>query len=135
MLGSIAGSSLLWRKISNYERMLTLSFLFMIGAFSVALFADSLLLYGVIFFLFGVGLDGLSISGMNLVIEIAPQEKRPIYTALQTNITSLGLFFPVLGGLLLKYSGSYTFVYLLTIGLLGLGFLLSLSLKGGSNED
>jgi MFS family permease len=129
MLGSIVGSSLLWRKISDYEKMLSLSFLFMLVAFVCAVFADSLYLYGVVFFLFGIGIDGFSISGMNLVIEIAPEHKRPVYTALQTNITSLGLFFPVLGGVLLKMGGSYTFVYLVTIALLTLGFFLSLRLK------
>jgi MFS family permease len=135
MLGSIVGSSLLWKKISNYERMLTLSFVFMIIAFVLALFADSILLYGLIFFLFGVGLDGFNISGMNLVIEIAPEEKRPIYTALQTNITSLGLFFPVLGGVLLKYIGNYSVIYSLSIALLALGFILSFSLKGASARE
>jgi len=129
MLGSIVGSSLLWRKISNYERMLSLSFIFLIAAFSLALLADNIYIYAIIFFLFGIGLDGFNISGMNLVIEIAPEEKRPVYTALQTNITSIGLFFPVLGGVLLKYLGSYNLIYIITIGLLGLGFLLSLRLK------
>jgi MFS family permease len=129
MIGSIVGSTLLWRRISDYEKMISLSFVFMGLAFSLALFANSLYLYACVFFLFGVGLDGFSISGMNLVIEIAPEEKRPIYTALQTNISSLGLFFPVLGGFLLKVTGSYSFVYLLTIALLLLGFILSLRLK------
>ena len=132
MVGSIVGSSLLWRKISNYEQMLSLSFIFMIAAFSIALFADDVYLYGVIFFLFGVALDGFSISGMNLVIEIAPQEKRPIYTALQTNLTSFGLFFPILGGVLLKSFGSYEFVYGVTVGLLLVGLVLSLGLKSES---
>jgi MFS family permease len=135
MLGSIIGSSLLWRRISNYEKMLTLSFAFMIVAFICALFANSLWLYALIFFLFGVGLDGFNISGMNLVIEIAPEEKRPIYTALQTNITSFGLFFPVLGGLLLKSFESYHLVYGLSIFLLSLGFFLSFYLKGGCDEN
>ena len=72
---------------------------------------------------------------MNLVIEIAPEEKRPIYTALQTNITSLGLFFPVLGGVLLKYIGNYSVIYSLSIALLALGFILSLSLKGTSTRE
>jgi len=129
MIGSIVGSSLLWRKISNYERMLSLSFVFMITAFSIAFFAHNIYLYALIFFLFGVALDGFNISGMNLVIEIAPEEKRPIYTALQTNISSFGLFFPILGGMLLKFFGSYSFVYGITIGLLVLGLLLSFGLK------
>jgi len=93
MLGSIIGSTFLWRQIDHYEKMLSLSFIFMITAFILALFADNVYTYEGIFFLFGVALDGLNISGMNLVIEIAPEEKRPIYTALQTNLTSIGLFF------------------------------------------
>jgi len=101
MIGSIIGSMILWRRIDNYEKMLSISFIFMILAIFIALFANNIYLYGVIFFLFGVSIDGFSISGMNLVIEIAPEDKRPIYTALQVNITSFGLFFPILGGALL----------------------------------
>ena len=129
MIGSILGSTFLWRKIHDYEKMLSLSFLFMIAAFIIALFANSLYWYAVIFLLFGIALDGFNISGMNLVIKIAPEEKRPIYTALQTNISSLGLFFPVLGGVILKFIGSYTVIYLLSILLLSIGFLISRQLK------
>ena len=129
MLGSILGSSLLWRRVANYEKMLSLAFIFMILAFIIAIFADNIYAYGSVFLLFGVALDGFNIAGMNLVIEIAPEEKRPVYTAIQTNITSLGLFFPVLGGMFLTYIGSYTVIYLLTISLLLLGFFLSLRLK------
>ncbi|MFT7824075.1 MAG: MFS transporter [Sulfurimonas sp.] len=92
MLGSIAGSMFLWRRIHNYERMLSLSLFFMLLAFVIALFAESLASYMVIFFLFGIAFDGFKISDMNLVIEIAPEDKRPVYTALQVNITSMGLF-------------------------------------------
>jgi MFS family permease len=129
MLGSIIGSTFLWRKIHDYEKMLSLSFLFMIMAFVIALFADSVYVYALIFLLFGMALDGFNISGMNLVIEIAPEDKRPIYTALQTNIVSLGLFFPVLGGLILKFVGSYIVIYSLSIVLLALGFYISRQLK------
>jgi MFS family permease len=129
MFGSILGSTFLWRKIHDYEKMLSLSFLFMIMAFVIALFADSVYVYALIFLLFGMALDGFNISGMNLVIEIAPEDKRPIYTALQTNIVSLGLFFPVLGGLILKFVGSYIVIYSLSIVLLALGFYISRQLK------
>jgi len=129
MLGSILGSSLLWRRISNYEKMLSLAFTFIIMAFIVALFAQSLYSYALIFLLLGIGLDGFSNSSMNLVIEIAPEEKRPIYTALQTNLVSFGLFFPILGGLLLKFTQSYTLIYGLTILLLSLGLWVSLRLN------
>ncbi|DAB40869.1 MAG TPA: MFS transporter [Sulfurovum sp. UBA12169] len=129
MLGSIIGSSLLWTRIDNYEKMLSLSFLFIIIAFVIALFAKDAYGYALIFLLFGVALDGFNNSGMNLVIEIAPEEKRPVYTAIQTNITSIGLFFPILGGVILKFVESYTVIYLLTITLLLIGFFLSLRLK------
>jgi len=65
---------------------------------------------------------------MNLVIEIAPEEKRPIYTAVQTNIVSFGLFFPIFGGVLLKFVDSYSLIYGLTILLLSLGLWVSLRL-------
>jgi MFS family permease len=129
MLGSIVGSMFLWRKIHDYEKMLSLSFLFMIAAFVMALSASSVAMYAMIFLLFGVALDGFNIAGMNLVIESAPEEKRPIYTALQTNIVSLGLFFPVLGGIILKFVGSYSVIYGLSIALLAAGFLISRRLK------
>jgi len=135
MIGSIIGSSFLWRKIHNYEKMLSLSFIFMIAAFTLALFASNIYVYGLIFLLFGIALDGFNISGMNLVIEIAPEEKRPIYTALQTNITSIGLFFPVLGGVLLHYLNSYTLIYFISILLLSLGFILSLQLKETEHDN
>ena len=129
MLGSIIGSSLLWRKISNYEKMLSLSFVFMIAAFIVALFANNSYIYALVFFLYGIALDGFGNSGMNLIIEIAPEEKRPIYTAIQTNLSSFGLFFPVLGGFLLKSFESYLVIYLVTIVLLCAGLIISLRLK------
>ncbi len=129
MVGSIIGSMLLWRKIADYERMLSLAFVFMIMAFLIALVADTVYAYAVIFLLFGVALDGFNIAGMNLVIEIAPEEKRPVYTALQTNLSSVGLFFPILGGVILKISGEYMIIYLMSIVLLSVGLFVSLGLK------
>jgi len=129
MMGSIIGSSLLWRKIDDYEKMLSLGFILMIMAFIVALFATNAYGYAVVFLLFGMALDGFNIAGMNLVIEIAPEEKRPLYTALQTNLVSLGLFFPVVGGMLLKEVGSYDLLYLISICMLMIGFLCSIRLK------
>jgi MFS family permease len=125
MVGSILGSSLLWRNIDDYEWMLSLSFLFMMGAFFIALVAETLYGYTMIFLLFGVAMDGFRNAGMNLIIEIAPEEKRPVYTAIQTNLSSFGLFFPIFGGVLLEWMGSYGVIYGLTILLLGVGFIIS----------
>jgi len=124
MIGSIIGSFFLWRKMHNYKLMLKLSFIFAILSFFVAFFANNPFFYGVVFLFFGLAMDGFSISGMNLIFEIAPEDKRPIYTALQSNITSLGLFFPILGGVILKYAG-YNILYLITIFMIGLGLYLT----------
>jgi len=128
MIGSIIGSSLLWRRISNYENMLTLAFVLAILPFIVALFAENVYGYMAIFLLFGIAIDGFNIAGMNLIIEIAPEDKRPIYTALQTNLSSIGLFFPILGAWVLHTFG-YNLLYLVTILILTSGLIISLKLK------
>jgi len=124
MIGSIIGSFFIWRRLKNYKFMMQLSFVFVIIAFLVAFFANNPYLYGVVFFFFGLAMDGFGISGMNLVFEIAPEDKRPIYTALQSNITSIGLFFPIVGGFILKYLG-YNFLYIFTILMISLGLYLT----------
>lgn len=129
MIGSIIGSTLIWRRIYNYELMLVLSISFMLLSFVIALFAKSVLFYMAVFFFLGIALDGFRSSDMNLVIEIAPEDKRPIYTALQANITSLGLFFPILGGALIDIFKSYNFIYFITISLLATAFYLGLKLQ------
>jgi len=124
MIGSIIGSFFIWRKMSDYKLMLRLSFIFAIISFLIAFIANNPYLYAGVFLFFGLAMDGFSISGMNLVFEIAPEDKRPIYTALQSNITSIGLFFPILGGVILKYAG-YNVLYTITILMIGLGLYLT----------
>ena len=109
--------------------MLQLSLLFFIIAFVMAIFANSIYEYAFIFLMFGFGVDGFSNSNMNLVIEIAPEEKRPIYTAVQTNLVSFGFFFPILGGIMLKLVGSYTFIYAFSIVLLISGVIITKKLR------
>jgi len=124
MIGSIIGSFFIWRKMSDYKLMLRLSFIFAIFSFVMAFFANTPLFYGIVFLFFGLSMDGFSISGMNLVFEIAPEDKRPIYTALQSNITSIGLFFPILGGFILKFY-NYDVLYCVTILMISLGLYLT----------
>ena len=60
---------------------------------------------------------------------IAPPEKRPVYIALQANISSFGLFFPILGGFILSFS-NYTTIYVISILMLFIGiFYVSKSEK------
>ncbi len=134
MVGSIIGSLFLWRRVSDYEKMLTLAFMLAIFPFIIAFFADSIYEYMAIFLLFGVALDGFNIASMNLVIEIAPEDKRPIYTALQTNLSSIGLFFPIIGAFILNIFG-YKVLYITTILTLFSGLIISLNLKGLSSAN
>jgi len=94
--------------------MLQSSYSLMIAAFVLAIFAQSVWSYALIFLLFGVAIDGFRNADMNLILEIAPEEKRPVYVAIQSTIVSLGLFFSIPGGVILEYFG-YTYLYVLTI--------------------
>jgi len=129
MLGSIMGNLFVWKKFkSNYGSMLMLAFALMIIAFIVALFATNTIGYGLIFFIFGFSQDGFKNADMNLVLEIAPEDKRPVYVAIQSTIVSLGLFFSIPGGFVLSLYG-YDALYLLTIAMLILGTYFTLLLK------
>lgn len=128
MLGAMVGN-LIWGILSpKFKLIMRISFLFIAVAFIVALFANTPSLYAVFFFLLGAGIDGFRLSTSNLILIIAPEDKRPVYVALQANLTSIGLFFAIPGGLILKISG-YNTLYMLTISLLITGFLLSKKLK------
>jgi hypothetical protein len=81
-----------------------------------------------IFFIVGAAIDGNRIGSDNLILIIAHDEKRPIYVALQNNIVSIGIFFPILGGVILALT-SYTFLYSLTIALLFLALIASFWVK------
>jgi hypothetical protein len=72
-------------------------------------------------------MDGSRIASSNLILKIAPVEKRPVYIALQMNIVSLGMFFSIIGGVILHYL-NYTVLYssaiLMLLGALYLSFKL-----------
>jgi MFS family permease len=122
MLGAML-SNILWGKLSFKEKnreIVVISYLLMILSFGLATVFQNFYIYSLIFFLIGASTDGLRLAFGNLILIIAPSDKRPIYVALQANISSFGLFFPVLGGLLLSFI-SYEALYLITIGMLFYG--------------
>jgi MFS family permease len=128
MVGALIGN-LLWRRLApRYKLIIVLSFIVMILAFLIALFAKSAIMYAIVFFLIGFGIDGFKISGLNLLFEIAPEDKRPIYVALQNNLTSIGLFFAIPGGFILKWFG-YKVLFLFTIFMLLVGLFFALQIK------
>lgn len=130
MIGGVIGNMFLWKRFApNYAGMLQTAYGFMLSAFVIALFADGALSYALIFFIFGIGMDGFRNADTNLVLEIAPEDKRPVYVAIQSTIVSLGLFFSIPGGFILEGFG-YTVLYTITLCMLGLGLFYTQKLKG-----
>jgi len=130
MVGAML-SNIVWGKLSSkgLNKLISNITIFMfIIAISLAFVGGSIYLYMLIFFIVGAAMDGNRIASGNLILIISPEEKRPIYTALQTNIVSIGIFFSIFGGIILSFS-SYIFLYSFTIVLLFIAFYGSLKLK------
>jgi len=130
MIGAML-SNLIWGKLSGSgKNALTanISIAMQIIAITLAFSATSIYEYMLIFFIVGGAVDGNRIASGNLILKLAPPEKRPVYVALQINIISFGLFFSLLGGLILQMS-SYTVLYSVTLFLLSFALFLSFRLK------
>ncbi len=135
MVGAML-SNLLWGRLggAGHNRLIAnIAISMQLIAVLLAFIADSLTLYMLIFFLFGAAADGNRIASGNLILILAPESRRPLYVALQMNIVSLGMFFSILGGVLLHFGG-YTLLYALTCTTLLGAFLLSLRLKESPPE-
>ncbi|NPA10942.1 MAG: MFS transporter [Epsilonproteobacteria bacterium] len=128
MIGALLGN-LTWKKLApQYKKIIILAFLVMISAFIAAFFANDAFTYALVFFLIGFAMDGFKMAGMNILFEIAPEDKRPIYVALQNNITSVGLFFAIPGGFILKAFG-YEVLYAFSVLMLGAGLFFATRLR------
>ena len=130
MIGAML-SNFLWGKLSsNGSNRLTanISISLYLLAIITAFNASSLYEYIFIFFIIGGAMDGNRIASGNLILILAPPEKRPVYVALQINIISLGLFFSLLGGILLHFF-NYTTLYTVTIFVLLASLYFSFKLK------
>jgi MFS family permease len=124
-------SNIVWGKLTSkgYNKATTLLALSLtISAIALAMIANTLEMYLVIFALLGAATDGTRLAAGNLILIIAPEEKRPTYAAIQMNITSFGFLFSLLGGVIL-YQTSYSFLYSITIVLLTVALVLALGLK------
>jgi MFS family permease len=120
-------SNILWGALSSRGKNLAvvkLSVLMQISALLLAVFASSLELYLLIFFIFGASIDGNRIASANMILEIAPPAKRAVYVALQMNIVSFGMFFSMIGGFIVHYF-SYLTLYSTAIAVLLGAFALS----------
>ena len=130
MVGAML-SNFLWGKLSGrgLNRLTAnISISLYIIAIVMAFAASSLYLYMAIFFLIGGAIDGNRIASGNLILALAPPEKRPVYVAIQINVISFGLFFSLLGGIVLHFF-NYTTLYSLSIIMLLIALFFSFKLK------
>jgi len=130
MIGAML-SNFLWGKLSGKgKNKLTanISIVMQIIAILMAFVASSIYEYAFIFFLIGAALDGNRIASGNLILSIAPAQKRPTYVAIQINVVSFGLFFSILGGAILHFF-SYTVLYSVASAMLFISFYYSFKLK------
>lgn len=126
MLGNVVWARL--AKKSANRKIIGISFLMMIISLALALVASDIYLFVVIFLLAGGASDGFRLAFKNMVLNIAPEEKRPVYFAIQNFITSIGLFFSIPGGALIGLIG-FKMLLIFTIVLLVSGWFFSRVLK------
>lgn len=118
-------SNFLWGKISltgKVRIIVITAFLGYIIANFIALIASDFWTYAVVFFLLGSSIDGMRLAFSNNILIIAPENLRPVYIALQSNLTSIGLFFAVPGSLILNFIG-FDFLCMFTIGVMCAGLI------------
>ena len=130
MIGAML-SNFLWGKLSSAGKnklVAKIAILLQIIAISLAWQASSLYEYMTVFFLIGGSIDGNRIASSNLILKLAPAKKRPVYIALQMNMVSLGMFFSIIGGIILNYL-SYQVLYSSAIVTLLLAFFFAFKLK------
>jgi len=130
MVGAML-SNFLWGRLSgNGYNILTakIAITLQVVAIVLASNASSLYEYMIIFFLVGASIDGNRIASSNLILKLAPADKRPVYIALQMNIVSLGMFFSIAGGIILHFL-NYTVLYASAIIILLCSLYFSFKLK------
>jgi Na+/melibiose symporter-like transporter len=133
MVGYLS-SNILWGRLSNKKSnclVLLLSaicsaippFLLLLNIF----IKMPIYIYSAIFFFLGATMSGMDMGYTNHLLEIAPEEKRPIYVGFLNTIVGPTIFLSALGGLIIQVSSFaflYSLVFLVSIG----SILLSLSL-------
>ena len=131
LLGGSMLGNILWAKyasIGSNRKIISVSFVMIIISLFIAFFANNIYLFIMIFLLAGSASDGFKLAFNNLVLSIAPEEKRPVYFAIQNNLTSLGLFFSIPGGIILNLIG-YKALIVMTLLILVFGLYLGMKLK------
>ena len=130
MSGAVLGN-FLWGYLAAKNRnkyIIIISFVFTILAISTSFIATNIYYFYAIYFIAGAAIDGFRLAFSNLILIIAPEEKRPVYVAVQNNLSSLGLFFAIPGGIILK-SFNFSTLTFITLSFLFIGLIISFKLK------
>lgn len=134
LLGNILGN-IGWSRITRNgfnKTIVMLSVVFLIVALGLTFFTHSIGVVILLYFLAGAGADGLKVAFTNLMLIISPEDKRPVYIAIQNNISSFGLFFSIPGGVLLNVAG-YHMLIIVTIIVMILGLFFSSKINRGNH--
>jgi len=132
MTGS-ALSNFIWAYISDFagnRKVLQISALLALTVPLLALLIPPELsaLFVLLFFCVGVFSAGYVIGKINYLLEIAPQKDRAAYISLNGTLFFPVTLFPLLGGVIVEYI-SHTFLFIITVSAVLLGFVLSLRLN------
>ncbi|OGC75928.1 MAG: hypothetical protein A2145_06625 [candidate division Zixibacteria bacterium RBG_16_40_9] len=124
MLGYLI-SNILWAYLSNRinNRLVLLlsavcSVLPPLIALANLVFTLPLVIYALVFFFLGATNSGLFVGFFNYLLEIAPEEKRPLYVGFIHTVIFPTYFLSTLGGVIIQLT-SFNFLFVLTL-LLGL---------------
>lgn len=150
---AVAGalSNLFWGRLSDRQgnrRLVLISGALLVAPPALALIgpplADALGLggggllaaMGLVFLAVGAANDGSNIAGTTYLLEVVPEDERPIYLGLANTLLGLVTFLPVLGGWLLALIGyPWTFALGLAFALLGLASALRLGETGAPRRS
>ncbi len=134
MVGYLS-SNILWGRLSNNKSNRLVLFLSAIcSAIPPFLLLLNILakipisVYGATFFFLGATMSGMDMGYTNYLLEIAPEEKRPIYVGFLNTIVGPTIFLSAVGGLFIQifsFAFLYVLVFLISIGSIFLALSLT----------
>lgn len=95
-------SNLVWGMLSDRignRSVIRGALLFHLSIPFFALVSRTPYMYMLVFFSIGFYMNGASIGFTNFMLEVAPEEKRPLYISLRGTLVAIVSFFPLLGGI------------------------------------
>jgi len=115
-------SNLVWGMLSDRignKSVIRGSLLFHLSIPFFALVSGTGWMYMLVFFGIGFYMNGASIGFTNFMLEVAPEEKRPLYISLRGTLVAVVSFFPLFGGIFIDlFSFRTVFMAVLIVSIL-----------------